>query len=77
MQLQDKDESFFSVFMINFNKEKRGDTYVASILSNDKQSKVCFRMMSDTKAPPKCLDKPRRDEIVDIITTLDHLFIEY
>lgn len=47
--------------MINFFKEKTGDTYAASILSNDKESKVCFRKMSDLKAPRKCLDKPRGD----------------
>lgn len=63
--------------MISFIKEQFGDTYAASILSNDKESKVCFRKMSDLKAPPKCLDKPKEDKVVDIVCTFDNLFIEY
>lgn len=75
MQLEDKDESFFSVFMINFRKDNYGDTYAASILSKDKENRICFRKLSDLKAAPKCVDKAKEDKVVDIVCTLDNLFI--
>lgn len=76
LQLEDPNETFFSVQPFYNSDAKRLDAYLISLLKKDKTPQVCFRKLSEEKPERKCKQLKEEDSLVDVVFSGMFIYVE-